>query len=626
MSFLAEIKRRNVARVVAAYAALSWLLIQIAETTFPAFGFGEGAIRVVIIVLAIGLIPAIVFSWAFELTPDGLRRESEVDHESADSRRMSKRLDRVVMVALALAIGFFAIDKFVLDPARDAREIEIATEQAREEGRIEAQEEVRDNSIAVLPFQDLSPAGDHQYFGDGLAVDLIDQLGQVPDLRVTGKTSAFSFRAQEATVREIGEVLNVGHVLDGSVSKAGTRIRISVQLTDTRTDTNLWSETYDRTLGDVFDIRDDITARVYDRLTIEFERLIQASLRTDPEVYDLTLQARDIFANQRSHEEDLEPAALLEKALAIDPNYIPALLLSIRVNYALVIAGLMDDEEQRRIGLEAIDRILAVDPDNGAALALLAWGDWEHRLNLESAARKFSTALITAPGDLLLTRGAGIFALSIGRHPESMALLERCVAADPKNIGCLFQLAQSFLWANRLEDALATHRRIQAMTGRDNNAYYVMLTLLLMGDPSQALAELDAKAGNQDHPQMTAARAMIMHDLGRFEESQAALRRIEDEFDPAWRDHAYLVAEAYAWIDDRDSAFEWLERAYVLDETYGVRGHWFQRIMHLPIWRKLYDDPRWDAFRSQMNLSQQRLDALEFGTPPWIDVAAYRQP
>jgi TolB-like protein/Tfp pilus assembly protein PilF len=606
------------------------LLIQIAETTFPAFGLGEGAIRVVIIVLAIGLIPVIVFSWAFELTPEGLRRESEVDHESAVSRRMAKRLDRLVMVVLALAIGFFAIDKFVLDPARDAREIEIATEQAREEGRTEAQQEARDNSIAVLPFQDLSPGGDQAYFGDGLAVDLIDQLGGVPALRVTGRTSAFSFRDKDATVAEIGEALNVSHVLDGSVSKAGERVRISVQLTDTSTDTSLWSETYDRNMTDIFDIRDDITARVFDRMTIEFARVRERSRRTEPEVYDLTLKARGNFSAS-GVEDDQQAAEMLNRALEIDPDYVPAMLSMVLVSYQLMTHGLISDEEQNRLANDMVDRVLALDPENGAALAFLAWGDWETYLNYESAASKFSAALRAAPGDLTLTRGAGIFARTVGRHSESIALLDRCVAADPKNLICLFHLAQSYLWGDRLDEALATHRRLQTLSGQRRNAYYVMLTLLLNGDPTQALAELDAVIDGQDHPQMLAARAMIMNDLGRLEESQEALRKIVDQLngnpgDHTYRDRAYLVAEAYAWIGDIESAFQWLEKAYQLDETYGIRGYWFHRIVFLPIWRNLHDDPRWAEFRSRVKIPQARLDALEFSVPPWIDVSANRQP
>jgi TolB-like protein/cytochrome c-type biogenesis protein CcmH/NrfG len=534
---------------------------------------------------------------------------------------MGKRLDRVILVFLALALGYFAFDKFVLDPARDAQELATAMEQAREEGRTEAEEEVRDASIAVLAFQDLSPGGDQEYFGDGLAVDLINQLADVPELRVTGKTSAFSFKGTDATIPEIGEALNVAHVLDGSVSKSGDRVRISVQLMDARQDKLLWSETYDRPLGDIFDIRDEITLTVYDGLTIELERLEQASLRTDPEVYDLTLKARSIFQRPESVEDDKRAAELLAQALAIDPDYVPALLLSIRVNYMLLDSGLISDDEEERLAIEMIDRVLAIDPNNGQALGHLAWDDYELRMDLESAARRFSDALRTAPGDLELARFAGMFARSVGRHAESIALLERCVAADPENENCTWQLTRSYLWGNRLGEALKTYRRFEALRGTGGE-YYLILTLLLQGHPARALGELQSVSEErQESPYLLAARAMTMHDLGRYEESEVALQKIVGQVNASSRGHAYLVAEAHAWIGQIDSAFKWLEKAYALDERHGMQGHWFQQIMFLPIWRNLHDDPRWNDLRERMNVSAARLDRLEFTIPPWISLS-----
>ena len=625
MSLFAELKRRNVFRVAGAYVALSWLIIQVVETLFSLFGWSEAIGRIVVIVLAIGFIPALIFAWAFEFTPDGLKRDDEVDHAAPAIRQMGKRLDRLMLVALALALGYFAFDKFVLDPARDAEEVKTATEQARQEGRTEAKQELRDHSVAVLPFQDLSPESDQAYFGDGLAVDLINQLGSVPELRVTGRTSAFSFKGKDVGVAEIREALNVGHVLEGSVSKSGDRIRISVQFVDARQDTLLWSQAYDRTLGDIFDIRDDITARVYDRLTIEFDRLKQASIRTDPEVYDLTLQARNLFEHAPTDEDSERTAELLTQALAIDPDYVPALLLRPYVVVVLLNRGLIGDEEADQIMGDSVARVLAIDPGNGKALGLMAWKDWETRLDLESASRRFSHALRTAPGNLDLTLMAGMFARSIGRHVESIALLERCVAADPQNLMCLFQLAQSYLWDSRFDDALRMHHQAHLLSGRKGATYYVTLALLMKGEPAQALSELESLADDlQDHPQMLAARAMIMHDLGRDEESASALERNIGQLQGRQRDHAYLVAEAYAWIGDRESAFEWLEKAYAWDERFGMQGYWLHRIMFLPIWRNLNDDARWNELRERMDMSAARLDALEFSIPEWLSASGNR--
>ncbi len=620
MSFFGELKRRNVFRVGAAYIAVAWLIIQVVETLFHVFGLSDAAIRIVVILLAIGFLPVVVSAWAFELTPEGFKREADVDHAAPANRVMNRRLDRLFIIALALALGFFALDKFVLDPARDKAQLAEAVRQAKQQVRTAVKEEVRDRSIAVLAFQDLSPGGDQAYFGDGLAVDLINQLGNVPELRVTGKTSAFAFKTRDATIPEIGDALNVGHVLDGTVSKADDRVRISVQLVDAREDTQLWSQTYDRRLGDIFAIRDEITLTVFDRLTIELERLEQKSLRTDPEVYDQTLRAQYLIV-EGGLENIQQAANNLRRALETDPDYVPALLASVYANYLLRQYGLITDEEESRLSANAVDRALRVDPDNGTALGMRAWEDWETALDLESAARRFTEALRTAPGDLELTRFAGLFSRSIGRNAESIALLERCVAADPENGRCVFHLAQSYLYGSDFDRALAMHRRFEARGG--GNTYYRFMALLLKGETELALEELDAANGDfHQHPQGLAARAMVMHDLERHEESDAALQTLAEAFDENWRDQAYLVAQACAWTGQIDAAFEWLEKASAMDAHYGVRGYWFHRIMFLPIWRNLHEDPRWEEFRSRMNMSAERLDDLEFMTPPWINLSA----
>ena len=169
-----------------------------------------------------------------------------------------------------------------------------------------------------------------------------------------------------------------------------------------------------------------------------------------------------------------------------------------------------------------------------------------------------------------------------------------------------------------MAEVLQTYRRYEVLGGRGGD-YYLMLALLLKGEPERALEKLDSlPKDSQGHPQMLAARAMIMHDLGRHEESKAALRKIAGQLNEDARDEPYLVAEAYAWIGQIDAAFLWLEKAYALDERYGTKGLWFQRIMFLPIWQKLHNDPRWNELRERMNFSQSRLDRLEFTIPPWI--------
>ncbi len=238
MSFLAELKRRNVIRVLIAHLAAAWFLVQIADTVVPAYGLPESVVGILITVLAIGLIPVLIISWAFEWTPAGLRRDSDVAPGESIAPQTGKTLDRVIMVVLAMAVGFFAFDKFVLDPGRDA---ELA-EQVRADTRIES---FGDRSIAVLPFVNMSSDPEQVYFSDGVAEEILNLLAKMKELRVISRTSAFVHRG-DVNIPDVAKALNVAYELEGSVRRSGDQIRVTAQLIDARTDTHVWSDTWDR--------------------------------------------------------------------------------------------------------------------------------------------------------------------------------------------------------------------------------------------------------------------------------------------------------------------------------------------------------------------------------------------
>ena len=289
MSLFNELKRRNVFRIGIAYVVSAWLIIQVVETIFPAFGFGDAAVRLVVVVLAIGFLPVLVLAWIFEFTSEGIRKEEDVDHSTALSIRANKNLDRIIMAVLVLALAFFAFDKFILDPARDASRVEAA----REEGRTEALKVAKnDKSIAVLPFANISSDPEQEYFSDGITVELLNLMARIPELRVISRSSSFSLKGQDLHITEIAEKLGVAHVLEGSVRKAGDKLRITAQLVDARTDTYLWSGTYDRTMEDVFAIQDEIAADVAERLQLALLDPIPKARRTNLEAYTKTLQAK----------------------------------------------------------------------------------------------------------------------------------------------------------------------------------------------------------------------------------------------------------------------------------------------------------------------------------------------
>jgi adenylate cyclase len=210
LSIIGELRRRNVLRVAAAYLAVAWLLIQLVNEISPLLGWTEAVGRTVLIVLAIGFVPALIVSWVFELTPEGLKRDSALDRSAPTDRRATRRFDRAIMVVLSLAVVLFAFDRFVLDPARDEANIRAATERGRSEARLES---FGDKSIVVLPFRDMSEGGDQEYFSDGMTEELLNLLSRIEDLRVIARTSAFSFKGKDTRVPEIAEQLDVTYVL-----------------------------------------------------------------------------------------------------------------------------------------------------------------------------------------------------------------------------------------------------------------------------------------------------------------------------------------------------------------------------------------------------------------------------
>ena len=228
MRILEELKRRNVLRVATAYIVTAWLVVQVVETLFPVYGLADEAIRLVVNVLVIGLVPVLVLAWVFEWTPEGLKRDAEVDREKPVSLAAAKRFDRVILIVLALAVGYFLVDKFVLDPQRQAEQAvqqQAEVEQARREGVAEGLQSKGEASIAVLAFEDMSPGDDQEYISEGIAEDILNLLRRMPQLDVRSRTSAFRFRDSDLSVPEIAEDLGVDHVLEGSVRLLGDRIR-----------------------------------------------------------------------------------------------------------------------------------------------------------------------------------------------------------------------------------------------------------------------------------------------------------------------------------------------------------------------------------------------------------------
>jgi TolB-like protein/cytochrome c-type biogenesis protein CcmH/NrfG len=378
MSLFSELKRRNVFRVGAAYIVVAWLIIQVAETLFPLFGFGDGPARIVVIVLAIGFVPVLILSWAFELTPDGLKRDSDVDPEFSIAPHTGKKLDRTIMVVLVLALAYFAFDKFVLDPQRDVEITESATragaEQAREEARLGM---FSDRSVAVLPFTNRSEQKEDEYFTDGMHDELLTRLSRIAAMKVISRTSVMHYRDTNKTIPEIARELSVATILEGGVQRSGNQVRINVQLIDAHTDEHLWAEIYDRelTADNLFAIQSEISTAIADALRAtlspEEKSRVYDLPTSNMDAYNHYLRGRQSMAARGI--DDLKNAlAEFEQAVEIDPEFALAWVGVADSSHLLFERDVLERTEHTNVHKQAVDMALALNDQLGEAYSSLA--------------------------------------------------------------------------------------------------------------------------------------------------------------------------------------------------------------------------------------------------------------
>jgi TolB-like protein/Flp pilus assembly protein TadD len=592
-----ELKRRNVLRVAIAYLAVSWLLIQVVETLFPVFGQSDALIRLVVILLAIGFPLVLLFSWLYELTPEGLKLEKDVDRSGSLVHHTGKRLDRAIIAVLTLALGYFAVDKFVLDPARDTVRENAAAQRARDQALVESYGE---NSIAVLPFINMSDDAGNEYFSDGISEELLNLLAKIPQLRVISRTSAFSFKGKDIDIRTVAERLNVAHVLEGSVRKAGNQVRITAQLIDARSDTHLWSETYDRNLDDIFAIQDEIANEVVAQLKLTLLESVSSTQNSSPEAYALLLQVRHLFrlATPEAWEQSID---LLQEAISIDPTYAEAWssLADIYINQA--DTGLRDFDEGYSLARVAAQKALNVDPAHSNAHSSLGWIAESYDGDLAGAARHYQQALTLNPGDPNVLGTAGGLVRNLGRVDEAVALLEAAVALDPVDPTGHANLGHALLYAGQFEPAIISLRTAVLLSPSYVGAHNLLgQALIHVGDSDAALEAIQQEVLE---PFRLVGLAMAYHSLGKVNESESALTKLIDQYA---EEAAYNIAQVFAFRGEADKAFEWLEMAVAFNDS-GL-----SEIVGAPEFSNIQADSRWLPFLRELGRAPEQLAAIRF--------------
>jgi TolB-like protein len=594
-----ELKRRNVFKVGTAYVVLAWLLAQVTDVFLEPFGAPEWVIKTVLLLLLIGFPLALLFAWAFELTPEGLKKEKDVDRSQSITHETGQKLNLAIIFILILALGYFAMDKFVLEPGKHLETAEVTAEPRAVESR------ENEKSIAVLPFVNMSSDAEQEYFSDGISEEILNSLAKVKELKVAGRTSSFAFKGQNQDLRQIGDTLGVQHILEGSVRKSGATVRITAQLIQVDDGFHLWSETYDRELTDVFAIQDEIASAILEQLKaalLEDVGTAAPVARADSRAYDLYLLAR-----QRMYERTgptIESAVdLLDRAIAIDPDYAPA--YAQRGIATLLLAegtgsyGEIPLEQALSTGKLYLDKALAMDPELAEAWAGMGLYHNNRPLGTADAVPPLRKALDLNPGLIDAYNWLNISLMALGRPAEARQVVMEMVERDPLYRPGIRNAVNSYNWFGEYDEALAYIERVRPLIPNDATLLSSSAAVHLnRGQIALALQESDAAIALQ--PSNSVARftrsllLMRTHQwerlategeewtpvvalawLGRTEEaSMLAVQRAEKLADVGTLLNFYNLTgrsrEAVEYIEARWADLDALERDY---PPYGGLGH-----------------------------------------------------
>jgi len=582
MRLFSELRRRNVFRVASGYAVFGWLLIEIADTIFPYLSLPDWTITLVIVLLLAGLPLVLLLAWVFDLTPQGLVRTDAVGADLSQQVIRGRELDFIIIIVLLLLLGLLLWDKF--NPQRSPFSAMAATP-----------------SIAILPFADLSEQSDQGYFADGLSEEILNLLAHIDALQVTARTSSFAVRDKGMTVPEIGAMLGVSYLLEGTVRKAGDQLRINTKLISAKDGFDVWTASFDRTMSEIFAIQDEIALNVVDALKLTLLDEVPSVRTTDAAAYQLFLQGRKLAAER--NEAALRSAEqLLQETLQIDASYVPALveLSDVYVNQANVSLLSFDEAFARARSL--LEEAISMDQSYGPAHAQLGriklYYDW----NIAGADRAIQQALELDSGDARIINNAAALASNRGRLQEAVELYQRAIKLDPIRHNLYINLALTHYKLAQLDPALAAVDKAMALSPTAYGVHFAKCRILLArGDAVAALSQASEEKAEWWRLQ---GQALALHDLGQPQAAATSLQQLMDRHADGW---AYQIAETHAYMGDHDAAFDWLQRAYE------NRDGGLIEMLTDPLLQNLHADPRWSAFIDRMGFNAPA--ALAFITP-----------
>ena len=555
------------------YVIAAWFAMQATEVLMELADLPKWIGTSTLWILAIGFPIALIFSWFFELTPDGISLEKDVDPVASITNVTGRRLDFIVISLLCAAVILFAYDKWIASGPPE-------------------------NSIAVLPFVNMSDDSSNEYFSDGISEELLNMLAKIPELKVISRTSAFSYKGTDAKLTDVARELNVAHILEGSVRRSGEQVRITTQLIEARSDTHLWSETYDRSVDDIFLVQDEIAAVVVEKLKITLLGEVPVVQPTSADAYTLYLQAR-YLAKVITEESLTDAISLFKDSLKNDPGYYPAWVGLGGVYSRMLTMQLMPANEAQSLALDSLHRALQIAPDSAQVMDHLGWYYFKLEGNLSKASEYIERALRLDPTNTNFIGNASIFLAALGRMDEGIQLAEYQVSRDPVNA-----LAFNNLGIRYRYDGQSVRARGAFTTALKLNpefmgvGYELGATYLLEGNDVAALSAFE----KERHAAFKKiGQAMTYHAQGEVEMSDRLVDELVGEYGEAI---AFYLAAIFAFRHDNDDAFSWLEKAKLAGDPEISNVH------NEPLLNNLHIDPRWLPFLDSVGQSKEDLAAI----------------
>jgi TolB-like protein/cytochrome c-type biogenesis protein CcmH/NrfG len=583
-NFFAELKRRNVYKVAVAYAIVGWLLVQVATQVFPFLEIPNWVVRLIIALVAIGFPIALVIAWAFEATPEGIKRTEVADKIPTAAGQKKHAWIYVVVIGAGISVALFFLGRYTVGKPASAARTELPTK-----------------SIAVLPFVNMSADKNDEYLSDGVSEELITALSKITGLQVKARTSSFAFKGKNEDIQKIGELLHVSHLLEGSVAKAGNKLRITAQLIQASDGNHEWSDSYDREMQDIFAVRSEVAQQVAATLKVrllgEEKKQLDKKPTENLEAYNLYRQGR-FYADKLSEEGMAKARPFFEQAIEKDPRFALA-YAGLADNYVISADAIIPPREAFSKAKEAALKAIAIDDSLAEAHASLGFVHYHYDWDWAAAEKELKRAISLNPRSAQSYTLYTHFLAGMNRFDEAQVQGRRALELDPLSVSNYWFLGWGAIYAGRYDEAIA---QFSKATELDSNnpwtRWFLGRAYLFNGNPKRGIEEMEAALRlAPDDPLGLGFVGYAYAVTGRRPDALKILQKLD-----ALEKHRFISTISrvyvYAGLGDKDKAFEWLEKAY---QERSDSLAWFHND---PESKSLQSDPRFAALMRKIGFTE----------------------